>query len=48
MRPKRHRQARLRRITELCLADHQDNPAILQKWVANKIPANLRSWMPAN
>jgi N-acetylglutamate synthase-like GNAT family acetyltransferase len=34
-----------RSITELCLADHQDDPAILQKWLANKTPANLRSWI---
>ena len=34
-----------RSITELCLADHQDDPAILQKWLANKTPANLSSWI---
>jgi N-acetylglutamate synthase-like GNAT family acetyltransferase len=34
-----------RSITELCLADHQDDPAILQKWLANKTPSNLRSWI---
>ena len=34
-----------RSITELCLADHQDDPAILQRWLANKTPANLRSWI---
>jgi GNAT superfamily N-acetyltransferase len=34
-----------RSITELCLADHQDDPAILEKWLANKTPANVRSWI---
>ena len=29
-----------RSITELCLADHQGDPAILQRWLANKTPAN--------
>jgi N-acetylglutamate synthase-like GNAT family acetyltransferase len=37
-----------RSITELCLPDHQDNPAILQKWLANKTPASLRSWIAAS
>ena len=32
-------------ITELCLADHQDDPAILDKWLANKTSANVRSWI---
>ena len=34
-----------RSITELCLADYQDDPATLQKWLANKTPANLSSWI---
>ena len=34
-----------RSITELCLADHQGDPAILQRWLANKTPANLSSWI---
>src|SRR6478735_4761117 len=34
-----------RSITELCLADHQDDPAILEKWLANKTPTNVRSWI---
>jgi N-acetylglutamate synthase-like GNAT family acetyltransferase len=34
-----------RSITELCLADHQDDPTTLQKWLANKTPANLSSWI---
>lgn len=36
-----------RSITELCLADHHDDPAILQKWLANKTPENMRSWIAA-
>jgi len=34
-----------RSIAELCLADYQDDPAVLQEWLANKTPANLRSWI---
>ena len=34
-----------RSIAELCLVDYQDDPAVLQKWLANKTPANLRSWI---
>ena len=34
-----------RSITELCLADYQDDPATLQKWLANKTPANLSLWI---
>src|SRR5262249_16174213 len=35
-----------RSIAELCLVDYQDDPAVLQKWLGNKTPANLRSWIP--
>ena len=31
-------------ITELCLADHGNNPEILGRWLANKTPENLVAW----
>lgn len=34
-----------RSITELCVADHQNNPLILNPWLANKTPDNLREWI---
>lgn len=34
-----------RSITELCVADHQNNPQILNPWLANKTPDNLREWI---
>lgn len=34
-----------RSITELCVADHQNNPQILNPWLANKAPDNLREWI---
>jgi GNAT superfamily N-acetyltransferase len=34
-----------RSIAELCSADHRDDPAILQNWLSNKTPANVRSWI---
>jgi GNAT superfamily N-acetyltransferase len=34
-----------RSITELCLADHHDDPAILQRWLANKTPEIVASWI---
>ena len=39
-----------RSITELCIADHRNDPAILQKWLANKTPGIVRSWIenPSN
>jgi len=32
-------------IAELCAADHQDNPEILSRWLANKTPDNLAAWI---
>lgn len=34
-----------RSITELCAADHQNDPQILKQWLANKTPDNLRRWI---
>jgi GNAT superfamily N-acetyltransferase len=34
-----------RSITELCVADHQDDPAILERWLANKTPEIVASWI---
>ncbi len=34
-----------RSIIELCVADHRDDPAILDAWLANKIPDNVRRWI---
>src|SRR6202043_481576 len=34
-----------RSITELCSADHMDDPVILEDWLSNKTPANVRSWI---
>lgn len=34
-----------RSITELCVADHHDDPDILARWLANKTPKNVRSWI---
>jgi GNAT superfamily N-acetyltransferase len=31
-------------ITELCRADHHDDPDILGRWLANKTPENLAAW----
>jgi GNAT superfamily N-acetyltransferase len=36
-----------RSIIELCEADHGSDPAILEKWLANKTPANVRTWIAA-
>jgi GNAT superfamily N-acetyltransferase len=33
-----------RSITELCAADHGDDPAILSRWLANKTPENFAAW----
>ncbi len=30
-----------RSITELCAADHKNDPQILSRWIANKTPDNL-------
>lgn len=34
-----------RSITELCRADHQDDPDTLERWLANKTPAYFRTWI---
>ena len=34
-----------RSITELCVADHHNDPAILQRWLANKTPEIVASWI---
>lgn len=34
-----------RSIAELCVADHQNNAAWLDDWLANKTPANVAAWI---
>jgi GNAT superfamily N-acetyltransferase len=34
-----------RSITELCVADHGNDPAILARWLANKTPEIVASWI---
>jgi GNAT superfamily N-acetyltransferase len=34
-----------RSIIELCEADHQNDPAFLQGWLANKTPENVAAWI---
>jgi hypothetical protein len=34
-----------RSITELCAADHRNDPAILSRWLGNKTPENFVSWI---
>jgi GNAT superfamily N-acetyltransferase len=34
-----------RSITELCVADHRNDPAILERWLANKTPEIFQSWI---
>jgi GNAT superfamily N-acetyltransferase len=34
-----------RSIAELCAADHHDDPAILDRWLANKTPETVASWI---
>jgi GNAT superfamily N-acetyltransferase len=34
-----------RSISELCAADHQNDPAIMQRWLANKTPEIVASWI---
>ena len=36
-----------RSITELCVADHHDDPTTLQKWLENKTVENFHSWLAA-
>ena len=39
-----------RSIAELCVADHQNDAAILARWLANKTPENFIAWIarPSN
>jgi GNAT superfamily N-acetyltransferase len=34
-----------RSISELCAADHGDDPEILARWLSNKTPENVRAWI---
>jgi GNAT superfamily N-acetyltransferase len=34
-----------RSISELCSADHHNDPVILGRWLANKTPATVASWI---
>jgi GNAT superfamily N-acetyltransferase len=34
-----------RSITELCVADHHDDPTVVQRWLANKTPEIVASWI---
>jgi GNAT superfamily N-acetyltransferase len=34
-----------RSITELCVADHHNEPEILDRWLANKTPEIVASWI---
>ena len=34
-----------RSITELCVADHRNDEAILKRWLSNKIPEVFVSWI---
>ena len=34
-----------RSITELCVADHRNDPALLKRWLANKTPELVESWI---
>ena len=37
-----------RSIIELCGADHDGNPAILDRWLANKTPDQVARWVASN
>lgn len=37
-----------RSISELCVPDHGNDPAILQAWLANKTPESVAAWIAAN
>jgi GNAT superfamily N-acetyltransferase len=42
-------QVMRRSITELCVADHNNDPAILARWLANKRPEIFKTWIkPTN
>ena len=34
-----------RSISELCVADHKNDPTILTQWLSNKTPENVASWI---
>lgn len=34
----------IRSITQLCVADHNNDPGYLKQWIANKDPATIRGW----
>ena len=34
-----------RSITELCVADHKNNEAVLKRWLSNKTPEVFESWI---
>ena len=34
-----------RSIAELCAADHSDDPEILARWLSNKTPENVCTWI---
>jgi GNAT superfamily N-acetyltransferase len=36
-----------RSITELCVADHHNDPTTLKKWLENKTVENFHSWLAA-
>ncbi|WP_199707820.1 GNAT family N-acetyltransferase [Teichococcus wenyumeiae] len=36
-----------RSVEELCQADHEGDPAILEHWLANKTPKQVRAWIEA-
>jgi ribosomal protein S18 acetylase RimI-like enzyme len=38
-------QVMQRSIAELCVADHRNDPAILERWLSNKTPEIFNSWI---
>jgi GNAT superfamily N-acetyltransferase len=34
-----------RSIVELCIADHREDPALLARWLTNKTPETVASWI---
>jgi GNAT superfamily N-acetyltransferase len=38
-------QTMQRSIAELCAADHNNDPAVLQRWLSNKTPEIFRTWI---
>lgn len=37
-----------RSIREICIADHRNDSAILEAWLANKTPETVRSWLTSS